>query len=130
MLRKGLGSADCVQREKQLAYIVSQSADPNSFQGIAGIRCELVAAFQASLIVQAKNGAFVNTKNQYISNVDLIQIIHYIAMLVFMNNKASAPLRVWDCGPPLRYVDILAQITWFRTRCVCRLFSIKKFSCS
>ena len=31
--RKGFGSADCLQRDREMVYIVSQSADPNFFRG-------------------------------------------------------------------------------------------------
>ena len=36
---KGFGSADCVQRDRHIryiVYIVSQSADPNNFRGTGG----------------------------------------------------------------------------------------------
>ena len=38
-LKKRFGSADCLQRNKYIVYIVSQSADPNLFRGTAGM-CE------------------------------------------------------------------------------------------
>ena len=36
MLRKGFGSADYVQRDREILYIVTQSADPSPFRGTVG----------------------------------------------------------------------------------------------
>ena len=38
----GFGSAVCVQTDRSIVYIVSQSADPNHFRGTAGIELNLV----------------------------------------------------------------------------------------
>ena len=38
--RKGFGSAHCVQRDRCIVYIVSQSADPNPFRGTEDFREE------------------------------------------------------------------------------------------
>ena len=40
--RKGFGSAVCVQRDRKIVHIVSQSADPNHFRGTTAIYMNIV----------------------------------------------------------------------------------------
>ena len=42
--RRGFGSAVCVQRDRQIVHIVSQSADLNPFRGTAGMQIVKVSA--------------------------------------------------------------------------------------
>ena len=43
--RRGFGSAVCVQRDRQIVHIVSQSADLNPFRGTAGMQIVKVSAW-------------------------------------------------------------------------------------
>ena len=68
MPRKGFGSADCENRDRQIVYSVTQPADPSTFRGTVVYICTFSVFLKTSFKIHKtinSEGIFAEKNNQF-----------------------------------------------------------------